>query len=65
MELRSQLLNPHLRQIITDLGQSSMDTVDRKLEAALREPIFSEFSDKCIAVVDDTDDNYDDDVINM
>ena len=52
-ELRSMLTNPHLRQIITDLAHSGTDVVDRKLEAALREPIFTEFSDKCIEIVDD------------
>ena len=55
LELKSMLNNPHLRQIITDLARSDIETVNKKLEAALREPIFTEFSDKCIEVIDDDD----------
>ena len=49
------LNNPHLRQIIRDLARSDIESVNKKLEAALREPIFTEFSDKCIEVIDDDD----------
>lgn len=59
VELRTMLLNPHLRKMIVDLAQSSTLTVDKKLEEALTEPIFTEFSDKCIAVVDDHPDLID------
>ena len=59
VELRSMLLNPHLREMILNLAQSSTLTVDRKLEQALTEPIFTEFSDKCIAIVDDHPDLLD------
>ena len=53
------LLNPHLREMILNLANSSTRTVDHKLERALTEPIFTEFSDKCIAIVDDHPDLLD------
>ncbi|XP_068186612.1 zinc finger HIT domain-containing protein 3 isoform X2 [Antennarius striatus] len=49
-ELRDLLCNPHLRQLLC-----SVDTADNKydaMKAAMQEPLFVEFSDQCLKVVE-------------
>ncbi|XP_068600220.1 zinc finger HIT domain-containing protein 3 [Brachionichthys hirsutus] len=49
-ELKDLLCNPHLRQIIC-----SVNTADNKsdaMKAAMQEPLFVEFSDQCLKVVE-------------
>ncbi|XP_011609314.2 zinc finger HIT domain-containing protein 3-like [Takifugu rubripes] len=48
-ELRDLLCNPHLRRLLR-----SIDSADRKCEAmkgAMHEPLFTEFSDQCLKIV--------------
>ncbi|XP_010734842.3 zinc finger HIT domain-containing protein 3 [Larimichthys crocea] len=50
-ELRDLLCNPHLRQLLR-----SVDGADNKydaMKAAMQEPLFVEFSDRCLKIVDD------------
>ncbi|XP_060912233.1 zinc finger HIT domain-containing protein 3 [Labrus mixtus] len=50
-ELRDLLCNPHLRRLLR-----SVDAADNKsdaMKAAMQEPLFAEFSDQCLRVVDD------------
>lgn len=59
-ELRDLLCNPHLRQLLR-----SVDGADNKydaMKAAMQEPLFVEFSDRCLKIADDeakTSDAYD------
>ncbi|KAK0136466.1 Zinc finger HIT domain-containing protein 3 [Merluccius polli] len=49
-ELRDLLRNPHLRQVLR-----SIDGADSKadaMRAAMQEPLFVEFSDECLKVVE-------------
>ncbi|XP_072230391.1 zinc finger HIT domain-containing protein 3 [Leuresthes tenuis] len=49
-ELRDILCNPHLRRLL-----SSIDNAENKadaMRAAMREPLFVEFSDQCLKIVE-------------
>ncbi|KAM9348042.1 zinc finger HIT domain-containing protein 3 [Symphorus nematophorus] len=49
-ELRDLLCNPHLRQLLR-----SVDGADNKYDAmksAMQEPLFAEFSDQCLKIVE-------------
>lgn len=49
-ELRDLLCNPHLRQLL-----HSIDNADNKynaMKAAMQEPLFVEFSDQCLKIVE-------------
>lgn len=49
-ELRDVLCNPHLRQLLR-----SIDSADNKYDAmksAMQEPLFVEFSDRCLKLVE-------------
>lgn len=49
-ELRDVLCNPHLRQLLR-----SIDSADNKYDAmksAMQEPLFVEFSDRCMKIVE-------------
>lgn len=48
--LKELLQNRHLRTILT--GIDSSDTKDIALQAAMQEPIFTEFVDECLDTVD-------------
>lgn len=43
------LRNPHLRDMMTSLVRSEDPGI--QLEAAMQEPIFTEFADKCLSVI--------------
>ncbi len=50
-ELRDLLCNPHLRQLLR-----SVDGADSKydaMKAAMQEPLFVEFADQCLKIVED------------
>ena len=49
-ELKSILLNKHLRELLTDLNEHDSD-IDKKIEQAMQEPLFQEFSDACLKIV--------------
>lgn len=52
-KLRDLLYNPHLRQLI-----SAIDIADDKakaMKAAMQEPLFIEFSDQCLKLVENDD----------
>lgn len=49
-ELRDVLCNPHLRQLLR-----TIDSADNKYDAmksAMQEPLFVEFSDRCLKIVE-------------
>lgn len=49
-ELRDLLCNPHLRELL-----ESIDSADSKydaMKAAMQEPLFTEFSDQCLKIVE-------------
>lgn len=48
--LKEMLANPHLRQMLVALVQS--ESPDQKLGLAMQEPIFTEFADKCLHLVE-------------
>ena len=53
-ELKDMLCNPHLRQMMTSLVHSG--NPGSQLEKAMQEPIFTEFADTCLSVIDNKTD---------
>ncbi|XP_029028747.1 zinc finger HIT domain-containing protein 3 [Betta splendens] len=49
-ELRDLLCNPHLRQLL--LSIDTADSKDEAMKAAMQEPLFVEFSDQCLKIVE-------------
>lgn len=49
-ELRDLLCNPHLRRLLSSVD--SADCKDDVMKAAMQEPLFAEFSDLCLKVVE-------------
>nr|XP_019941482.1 PREDICTED: zinc finger HIT domain-containing protein 3 isoform X2 [Paralichthys olivaceus] len=49
-ELRDLLCNPHLRQLLHSVD--SADSKDDAMKAAMQEPLFVEFSDRCLKIVE-------------
>ncbi|XP_029924185.1 zinc finger HIT domain-containing protein 3 [Myripristis murdjan] len=49
-ELRDLLCNPHLRQLLWSID--SADSKDAVMKAAMQEPLFIEFSDQCLKIVE-------------
>ncbi|KAK2828790.1 hypothetical protein Q5P01_019824 [Channa striata] len=49
-ELRDLLCNPHLRQLLCSID--SADSKDDAMKTAMQEPLFVEFSDQCLKVVE-------------
>ena len=52
-ELKSLLHNPHLRQIVSYLDQT--DNKDKAIADAMQEPLFVEFADQCLKIVEEND----------
>nr|XP_021504052.1 zinc finger HIT domain-containing protein 3 [Meriones unguiculatus] len=48
--LRSLLLNPHLRQMLVNLDQD--DNKAKLMKAFMQEPLFVEFADCCLRIVE-------------
>lgn len=48
--LRSLLLNPHLRQLMISLDQG--DNKAKLMKACMQEPLFVEFADCCLRIVE-------------
>lgn len=48
--LKEMLGNPHLRQMMTSLVRA--ENPGSQLEAAMQEPIFVEFADKCLCLIE-------------
>ncbi|XP_040005923.1 zinc finger HIT domain-containing protein 3 [Xiphias gladius] len=49
-ELRDLLCNPHLRQLLRSID--SAESKDGAMKAAMQEPLFLEFSDQCLKIVE-------------
>lgn len=49
-ELKHLLLNPHLQRLIAALDQA--ENKDQELKKYMQEPLFLEFADKCLFIVD-------------
>lgn len=49
-ELRDLLCNPHLRQLLRSVD--SADSKDDVMKAAMQEPLFVEFADRCLKIVE-------------
>ncbi|CAD7667468.1 unnamed protein product [Nyctereutes procyonoides] len=52
--LRSLLLNPHLRQLMVSLDQG--DNKAKLMRACMQEPLFVEFADCCLRIVEPSQD---------
>ncbi|KAM7333999.1 hypothetical protein ACRRTK_007319 [Alexandromys fortis] len=55
--LRSLLLNPHLRQLMVNLDQG--DNKAKLMKACMQEPLFVEFADCCLKIVEPPQKNRD------
>ena len=51
--MKELLHNPHLRQILSHLDQT--DNKEKAIANAMQEPLFVEFADQCLKVVDGDD----------
>ncbi|XP_061658821.1 zinc finger HIT domain-containing protein 3 [Syngnathoides biaculeatus] len=49
-ELKDLLCNPHLRELLRTVD--SADSKEEAMKAAMQEPLFVEFSDRCLKVVE-------------
>ncbi|XP_068457374.1 zinc finger HIT domain-containing protein 3 [Clinocottus analis] len=49
-ELKELLINPHLRRLLRCID--SADSKDIAMKAAMQEPLFVEFSDRCLKIVE-------------
>lgn len=49
--LKEMLGNPHLRKMMTSLVHA--ENPGAQLEAAMQEPIFTEFADKCLSLIEE------------
>ncbi|XP_041865162.1 zinc finger HIT domain-containing protein 3 [Melanotaenia boesemani] len=49
-ELRDLLYNPHLRHLLRSID--SAENKDHAMKAAMQEPLFNEFSDQCLKIVE-------------
>ncbi|XP_069556773.1 zinc finger HIT domain-containing protein 3 [Brachyistius frenatus] len=54
-ELRDLLCNPHLRQLLRSVDGA--DSKDNAMKAAMQEPLFVEFSDQCLKIVENETDS--------
>ncbi|XP_062341364.1 zinc finger HIT domain-containing protein 3 isoform X2 [Osmerus eperlanus] len=54
-ELKDLLRNPHLRQLIQEIDAA--DSKGDAMKAAMQEPLFVEFSDQCLKVVENNEYN--------
>ncbi|KAI7813723.1 zinc finger HIT domain-containing protein 3, partial [Triplophysa rosa] len=59
--LKCLLLNPHLRQLITSVD--SAENKDKAVKDAMQEPLFTEFADQCLKMIEpkETEHYHDDD----
>ena len=52
IELKQILHNRHLRELLINLNNSTdTENIDEKMEKAMQEPLFQEFSDVCLKIV--------------
>ncbi|KAM9385350.1 zinc finger HIT domain-containing protein 3 [Pholidichthys leucotaenia] len=59
-ELRDLLCNPHLRQLLCLVDGA--DCKDEAMKAAMQEPLFVEFSDQCLKIIQNEDKSIEDDL---
>lgn len=59
-QLKQQLCNPHLRDLITSLD--STHSVQEFMDKCMQEPIFTEFTDLCLKVLEGEEDSVPGDV---
>ncbi|XP_077402959.1 zinc finger HIT domain-containing protein 3 [Vanacampus margaritifer] len=50
-ELKNLLCNPHLRELLRTIDCA--DSKEEVMKAAMQEPLFVEFSDQCLTIVDE------------
>lgn len=50
------LRNPHLRDLLKNLNEKSVNTIQSAMDQAMHEPIFTEFADVCLKLVQDKHD---------
>ncbi|XP_077597397.1 zinc finger HIT domain-containing protein 3 [Stigmatopora nigra] len=52
-EVKDLLCNPHLRELLRTID--SADSKEQAMKAAMQEPLFVEFSDQCLKIVEQQD----------
>ncbi|KAI3373458.1 hypothetical protein L3Q82_022066 [Scortum barcoo] len=55
-ELRDLLCNPHLRQLLRSIDGA--ESKDDAMKAAMQEPLFVEFSDRCLKIVENEEKSF-------
>ena len=54
-ELKQLLSNKHLKELLVNLNEHGSN-IDDKIQKAMQEPLFTEFSDACLKIVQDKKD---------
>jgi hypothetical protein len=54
-ELKQILSNKHLKELLINLNEHDSN-IDEKIQKAMQEPLFTEFSDACLKIVQDKKD---------
>lgn len=57
-ELQDLLCNPHLRRLLRSID--SAESKEDAMKTAMQEPLFVEFSDRCLKIVKDQEYDFDD-----
>ncbi|XP_055054142.2 zinc finger HIT domain-containing protein 3 [Misgurnus anguillicaudatus] len=57
--LKSLLVNPHLRQLM--MSVDSAENKDMAMKNAMQEPLFVEFADQCLKLIEPEETEHDDD----
>lgn len=53
VELKQLLGNEHLRNLLKKLNETSEKSIDLQMDNAMQEPLFTEFADVCLKLVQD------------
>ena len=52
-ELKNLLGNEHLRNLLKKINETSEKSIDFQMNEAMQEPLFTEFADVCLKIVQD------------
>ncbi len=52
-ELKNLLGNEHLRNLLKKINETNEKSIDFQMDEAMHEPLFTEFADVCLKIVQD------------
>lgn len=51
-ELKNVLANRHLRKLLEDINSKGSASIEAEMEKAMHEPIFTEFAEACLKIIE-------------